>query len=277
MKHIYLFLFIFPIIVFGQKTLPDNPWVGVNKEYLQIEKKSATLTKGFHFQEFAVRQYLKDGYIVFTAPHISGIYWQRYKVILFSKDTLILEPEGSDVFRLSQRNENNQYVFTNSLNGFTFEKLHFTTTIIDESLGVNISILLDIDSSRNSRVKLHDDYMNETNIVTTQMTKIEYKQLLQILSAFDLSMLSEDFANKGKDITKYEAKQLRISKDVVLYGERGTKECSNSFFEIRYNDQVTKCKGCPFVPFYYPALKDFLLRYISTKSYQSGRNPKVLY
>jgi len=152
-----------------------------------------------------------------------------------------------------------------------------TTTIIDESLGVNISILLDIDSSRNSRVKLHDDYMNETNIVTTQMSKIEYKQLLQILSAFDLSMLSEDFANKGKDITKYEAKPLRISKDIVIYGSRGTKECSNSVFEIRYNDLITKCKGCSLVPFYYPALKDFLLRYISTKSYQSGRNPKILY
>ena len=268
---------MFPIIVFGQKTLPDNPWVGANKGYLQIGKKSATFTKGQHFQEFAVRQYLKDGYIVFTAPHISGVYWQRYNVILSSNDTLILEPNGNDVFRLSQRNENNQYVFTNSLNGFTFEKLHFTTTIIDESLGVNISISLDIDSSRNSRVKIHDDYMNETNIVTTQMTKSEYKQLLQVLSAFDLSTLSEDFANKGQDITKYEAKQLRISKDVVLYGERGVKECSNSVFEIRYNDQVVKCKGCSLVPFYYPALKDFLLRYIAFKSAQSGRNPKIWY
>jgi len=277
MKHIFLFLFMFPIIIFGQKNLPDNPWVGVNKEYLQIGKKSATFTKGYHFQDFAVKQYLKKGYIVFIAPHISGVYWQYYNVIFFSQDTLILEPVGKDVFRLSKLNEQNQYVFTNSLNGFTFEKLHFTTTIIDISLGVNISISLDIDSSRNSRLKIHDDYMNETNVVTTSMSRIEYNRFIQILSAFNLSNLSEDFENTVQDISKFEARPLRISKDVVFYGNQGRAECSNSVFEIKYNDQIVKCKGCSLVPFYYPALKDFLLTYISSKSYQSGRNPKILY
>ena len=268
---------MFPTIIFAQPKIEDIVWVGKNKEYLHIIKKEAAFCKGNHVQEFKVVKYVQNNYVIFSCEHVSGYLEQKYNIVKFTQDNLILEPVGKDIFKLSKPNENNQYVFTNSLNGFTFVKLHFSTSMVDTTLGIKISITLDIDSARKSRVKIHDDFMNETNIVTTSMSKNEYKRFVQILSAFDLSSLSEDFGNTIQDITKFDAKPLRISKDIVFYGNQGRSECSNSVFEVKYNDQITKCKGCSLVPFYYPALKDFLLSYIASKSAQSGRNPSILY
>jgi len=256
MKPFFLFLFLFPAIVLAQPKITDIIWIGKNKEYLQILKKEAGLRKGEHIQEFKVVQYVKNSYIIFGDQHITGYIEQRYDIVRLTQDTLILAPAGKDVFRLCQPDENNQYVFVNTLsNGFSFTKLHFETSLSVRPHGLDLQITLDIDSTRKSRLKIHDDYMNETNIVTTPMDRFEYKRFIQILAACDLNNLLEE--------TSY------------LLSEG--MECCNSVFEIQYNGQVKRCKGCTSFPFYYPALEDFLLSYMTSKSAQSGRMPRIWY
>jgi hypothetical protein len=255
MKQFFLFLFFFPVIVLAQPKMSDIVWVGKNKEYLHILKKEVEFKKGEHIQEFKVVQYVKNSYIILGNQHITGYFEQRYDIVRFTQDTLILVSVGKDVFRLCQPDENNQYVFTNSLNGFSFTKLHFETSLFDSSLDLDVQITLDIDSTRKSRVKIHDDYMNETNIVTTPMSKIEYKTFIQILAICDLNSISEK----------------------TSYFPPEDIKCCNSVFEVQYNGQVKKCKGCTLLPFYDPALEDFLMGYIASKSSQSGRNPRIWY
>jgi hypothetical protein len=251
MKHILLFFSLFPAIVWAQPKITDIIWVGKNKEYLHILKKEAELTKGQHVQEFKVEQSVKNNYIILSSQHITGYLEQKYDIVHFTQDTLILTPVGKDVFRLSSPNEKNQYVFTNSLNGFTFIKLHFETSLFVSSQDLYLQIMLDIDSTRKSRVKIHDDYMNETNIVTTAMDRFEYKTFIQILAACDINNIPEE----------------------VSYSLSDDMQCCNSIFEIQYNNQIKKCKGCTPLPFYYPALENFLLSYIASKSAQSGMMP----
>ena len=259
---ISLILFFHFFIYAQQPKITDIVWKGTNNEYLQILKKEAGLNKGQHFQEFAVIKYVKNSYIVLASPHISGLYWQQYDIVRFTKDTLILAPVGRDVFKLSQPNEDNQYVFVNSLNGFTFTKLHFTTSLVAPELDLNLSITLTIDSTKKSFVKLHDDYMNETNVVTTSMGKHEYKTLITILAGLDISNLPKNLPDSYlNSLPKY-----------FIYAQL---ECCNSFFEVRYNDQVETYKGCTSIPFYHPALAPFLINYIAKKSAQSGRMPRL--
>jgi hypothetical protein len=162
-----------------------------------------------------------------------------------------------------------------SLNEFRFGKLRFTTALVVPALGINLSISLEIDSARKSRVKLHDGYMNETNVVTTSISKKDYQRLIQILSAFDFSNLPEEFIFKKQEVTETEKTLWRGPWGIVLHIEEGRPECSNSIFEIQYNDQIKKCKSCAAVPFYYPALEDFLWDYIALKSGQSGKMPRL--
>ena len=268
MKQFFLLylMLLFHFLAYSQPKITDIVWKGINNEYLQIFKKYATYNKGQHFQEFSVVKYVKNSYIVLASPHISGLYWQQYDIVHFTKDTLILAPVGRDVFKLSQLNENNQYVFINSLNGFTFVKLHFTTTLIVPELDLNLSITLTIDSTRKSFVKLHDDYMNETNVVTTSISKYEHKTLNTILAGLDISNLPE------KAVVDLPNTYLNSLPKYFIYAQL---ECCNSFFEVHYNDQVKTYRGCTSIPFYHPALAHFLINYIAMKSGQSGRRPKL--
>jgi len=277
MKHLFLFLFLSPALLFAQNKILEIPWIGQNKEYLYIEKKIATLNKGQFVQEFAVKKYVKNKYFILLSRHISGYLEQKYNIVLCAQDKLILEPEGIDIFKLSRLNEDNQYVFETNLEGITFVKLHFSTTIIASSLDINISITLDIDSARNSRVKLHDDYMNETNVVTTIMSKNDYNRFVSILNAFDIDSFPEEFMGRERANREPEGRSFHNYFGIIFRSDEAKRECSNSYLEIQYNDQTKKCKSCAIIPFYYPLLEDFLMNYISMKSYQSGKNPKLWY
>jgi hypothetical protein len=277
MKPIFIILLLFPALLFAQTKITDIPWVGQSKEYLYIEKKLATLIKGQHIQEFKVEKYVKNDYFILSSQHATGYYEQKYHIVLFTANKLILAPEGRDIFKLSHLNEQDQYVFENNLNEFTFVKLHFESSLISSELDCNLSFSLDIDSARNSRVKIHDDYMNETNVVTTSMSMGDYKRMVTILAGVDIGSFSEEFIYKKQEIPESESKFQLNSFGAAFLVEEGHKECSNSVFEIQYNDQIKKCKGCNFFPFYYPALEVFLMRYMAIKSNQSGRNPKIWY
>jgi len=252
-----LSLLLLHFLAISKPKISDIFWVGKNKEYLQILKKTAELRKGAHTQELKVVKYVKNSYIILSSEHITGYFEQRYDILHFTQDTLILAPVGKDVFKLCQLDENNQYVFINTLNsGFSFTKLHFVTEFFVASLDLYLQINLDIDAERKSRVKLHDDYMNETNIVTTSMGKIDYKRFFQILAACDINSIPE--------VTSY-------------VPDPEDAKCCNSVLEIQYNGQVKKWKGCTTFPFHYPALEDFLVYYIASKSAQSGREPRLWY
>ena len=273
MKHIFLlllFLFI-PILIFAQPKITDIIWVGQNNEYFQILKKEAYLNKGQHFQEFRVVKYVKNRHHILASQHISGYVEQQYDIVRFTYDTLILAPIGRDIFKLNKPNKENQYVFVNSLNGFTFVKLHFKTSIVVPESNYYLSINLTIDSTKKSFVKLHDDYMNETNVVTTSMSKYEYKALITILAGLNIGGLPENFVPSILSLL-ISSNLFRLN-DYLVLTDHAAVECCNSFFEIQYNDQIKTCKGCTFVPFYHPALESFLVDYIAMKSFQSGRRP----
>jgi len=119
MKHLLLllllllFLFLFPALVFAQPKITDITWKGKNNEYIEISKKNATLKIGQHSKSFEVVKYVKNSYLILSSEHISGTIEQKYDIVRFTEDTLILAPTGKDVFRLSKANENNQYIFVN--------------------------------------------------------------------------------------------------------------------------------------------------------------------
>ena len=248
MKYFLLFFMIFPYIIFAQPKIYDIIWVGPNKEYFHILKKEAELKKGEHYQEFKVVEYVKNSHIILSSEHISGYLEQKYNIVSFTENTLILAPEGKDIFKLCRQNEDNQYVFVNTLNTFTFEKLHFETSF------EYFTITLDIDAEKNSRLKIHDDYMNDTKVVTTSIDKFEYRYLIQVLSAVDIDSLQEEYK-----LTNH-----------------SNLECCHSAFQIHYNtNQVKKCKGCSLFPFDYPGLENFLLDYINTKAASSNFGPEI--
>jgi hypothetical protein len=238
---------MFPAIILAQPKITDIVWVGKNKEYLQILKKEAAVKKGEHVQDFKVAKYIKDSYLIFSSQHITGYIEQKYNIIRFTKDTLILAPEGRDIFKLCRPNEENQYVFVNCLNTFTFEKLHF------ESSFEHFTLTLDIDAEKNSRVKIHDDYMNDTKVVTTSIDKFQYKSLISILAAGDIDSFPEEY-------------YLQNDEEI---------ECCRSIFQIHYNNQLKRCTGNWLFPFEYQALAKFIWDYISSKAGQSSFGPEI--
>jgi len=275
MKHLLPFLFLFPALVFAQPKISDIMWKGPNNECIQFFKKDALYLKGHHTQWFKVVKHVKNSYFILSSEHIDGIVEQQYDIVRFTPDTLILAPVGRDIFRLSKPNDNNQYVFVNSLQGFSFKKLHFSTSVIAPSLDLNLQITLTLDSLGNSRIKLHDDYMNQTNVVTFPMTKAEYKQLILLLSAVDLDNLVDKSSGIPQGVTSFEAVYLRSVPRVLINANSGNTECSNSHFEIHYNNQIKISKGCAIVPFYLPVLENFIWDYITNKTVMSGRNPML--
>ena len=256
MKHLFLLssFLLLHFLACSQAKISDFIWKGKNNESFLIAKKDAALWKGTHVQIFDVKKYVKNNYFILSSKHVTGYLEQKYNIVRFTQDTLVLAPVEKDIFRLSQPDEENQYVFVNSLNGFTFVKLHFETSFEEASHDLYLKVTLDVDSTRKSRVIIHDDYMNETNIVATKMSKNDYIEFTRVLSACDFSTFSEEYFKAEENM-----------------------KCCNSFFEIRYDDQIKKCKGCTLFPFYYPVLKEFLWNYIATQSYFSGRTPAIRY
>jgi len=248
MKKIFFCLLMFPAVIFAQPKIYDIIWVGQNKEYFAISKKEAVYRKGQHGQEFKVVKYVKDNYIILSSEHIFGHLEQKYYIISFTENTLVLAPDGRDIFKLCRPNEENQYVFVNSLNTFTFEKLRFETSF------EYFTITLDIDVNKNSRVKIHDDYMNDTKVVTSAIGKYEYRYLIQILAACDIDSFPENYD----------------------WTDDSNVACCHSVFHIHYdNNQLKKCKGCSLFPFDYPPLENFIWDYINGKAGTSSFGPDI--
>jgi len=106
--------YVIPIVF----TMPDYKpfashiiWVGKNNEYLKIRKKKASLQHKNSYREFDVVKYVKNKYLILSHKHFNEEIQMRYNITLLTKDSLILVPEGDDIFALSKPNEQNQYVF----------------------------------------------------------------------------------------------------------------------------------------------------------------------
>jgi len=150
MKHFLFFsLILFHFITCSQ---PNNiskiTWVGENKEYLNISKNkflwqktsqffSDSLQQQYnitvsHSQQFCIVKYVKNSHIILSRifeKYNSIKVEQKYNIVRFTKDTLILSPEGGDIFTISEPNEQNQYVFVNSMLTYKFEKLYYETSL----------------------------------------------------------------------------------------------------------------------------------------------------
>jgi hypothetical protein len=218
--------------------------VGENNEYLNISKKKALLQKGVEYEEFYVFKYLKNNSISLMQIHPGTAHAQLYNIVRFTKDTLILSPEGADFFKLCEPNEQNQYIFVNSLLTYKFVSLYYETPI-NNHYGVLKRVSLYIDSARNSKITLKDEDLNKTKTYKSSIDKRDYEQLIKILSSCDISNYIDE-------------------KNVI-----DDKNCRRQVFEIRYNDQIRTFKGCDenfLIPSKYADLSGFLAEFVSLKA-----------
>ena len=244
MKRIFLLssLILFHFITYSQPNIHKITWVGENNEYLNISKKTALLQKGNNYTQFGVTKYAKDNYIIFSKTIHDAEVKQKYNIVCLTKDTLILFPEGEDIFELNKTNEQNQYVFVNSMLNYKFESLYFETFLNDMSDPKKpMKIILFIDSARNSRVVTQNDFFNENKMYRAPISEQEYKYLVKLLSSYDIGSIPEE--------------------ETVI-----KTDCTFSILEISYNNQTKKFKGCfnfhaPFAD----KLKKFICDYIEQR------------
>jgi TonB family protein len=213
-------------------------WVGKNNEHLNISEKTASLQKGVDFQQFKVVRYAKNNYIILSQTQHRAKFKQKYNIVHATKDTLILTPEGGDIFALGETNEHNQYVFVNSMLTYNFVELYYEALFHQNNLvnpKVSLKVILYIDSAKRSHVVVQNKISNETNMYTTPPSKVEYKRLLQILSSCDISCIQNEYR---------------------MIDEKN----SYSILEIHYNDQIKIFNGFTYLP---PNLADELADFIS--------------
>jgi len=216
-----------------------NTWIGQNNEYLIISKKKASLQKGIEYQQFDISKHLKNRYIILCKNENNIKREHKFNIVCHAKDTLILSPEGNDIFELCEANKQNQYVFANSLLTYKFERLYYETTIY--YLDFKLKITLVIDSAKNSKITLKDESKSKTSVIKSTISKNNYERLLSILSSYDLS----NYANKIDN-----------------------NKCRNQILEIRYNGQNKTFEGCNDIslPTQYSKLPHFLTEYIAQKA-----------
>ena len=238
MKHIlflnYFILFYF--LVYTQPKINTITWVGENKEYLNISKKTATLQKGRDLMQLEVAKYVKNKYIILSKTEHTIAFKSQYNIVRITPDTLILHPEGNDFFELGEPNKQNHYVFVNSMRNYKFVKLHYE---ILSHWNNEIKFFLDIDSAKKSKVTVRDEYFNETKIYKSPVSKKDYERLIRILSSFDIDS----------------------SPDEKIWIDNQHR---NSILEIQYNDQKKIFKGG--IPIGYSKLADFMWEYISLRA-----------
>jgi len=217
-------LIFFHFFACSQPKISKITWIGENNQFLNLSKKKPTLQQGVSYKQFERVKYSK-GDIILSGMYNSIKIEQKYKVVSFTQDTLILMPKGKDVFTLCETNEQNQYVFVNSMLTYKFASLYYETSFnnFDNSKGDKLKFILYIDSAKNSRVVIQNESFNETTIYTAPPSKVEYEQLIKILSSCDLSSFSEE--------------------DVAI-----DKESPYEILEIGYNDQVKKINGFTCLP-----------------------------
>ena len=126
---------------------------------------------------------------------------------------------------------------------------YFETTI-----NFYYKITLDIDSAKVSKIVIQDDYLNETSVIRSPIGNIDYNKLLSILALQDISRFPEEYywADHENDV-----------------------KCCNSIFELRYNGQIKKSRGCTYMPFNYLKLENFLWDYIGMKAGTVGGAPTI--
>jgi len=203
-NRFYFIIFFFSVFVsYGQDTtyyhLKRNQimgkitWVGQNNEYLNISGKRASLQKGMNFQEFKVVKYVKKKYVILSQIRNSTELKQQYNIVRFTKDTLVLSPEGSDAFALSERNEQNRYVFVSSLLNFQFVELYFEVSFYNyNNPKRRLQFIVYIDSAKRSRVVYKEESFNETTMYTAPVSCVEYEGLIKILSGCDMNCVSSE-------------------------------------------------------------------------------------
>ena len=130
---------------------------------------------------------------------------------------------------------------------FIFQKLHFET-----SYGFYIRIALDIEASGKTVVNVQDDYSATTTTVRSDIDRNDFTNLLFILARCDFDSCQEK----------------PVMDDL---------KCCNSFFEISYNNQIKKAKGCDFSPFDNRELEQALWSYIAFKASHALAAPQIEY
>jgi hypothetical protein len=246
MKHLIFLssLILIHFLTCSQPKIDKITWVGQNNEHLNISKKTASLQKGMKFQEFGVVKYVKNNYIILAQIDHGTAFAQMYNIVHFTKDTLILVPEGMDFFELCEANEQNQYIFVNSLLTYKFVSLYYETPI-NNHYGVLKRVAIYIDSARNSKITLTDESIKKTITFKSSIDKKDYERLIKILSSCDISNYPE--VNTVID----------------------DKNCRRQIFEIRCNAQIKTFKGCNgafIIPSGYADLSGFLAEFVSLKA-----------
>jgi len=99
---------------------------------------------------------------------------------------------------------------------FIFQNLRFET-----QYGFYIRITLDIDGLGNTIINIQDDYYAETTTVKSVIDRNDFTNLLFILARCDFDSFREE----------------KVKNDM---------KCCNSFFEIGYNDEIKRSRGCNF-------------------------------
>jgi hypothetical protein len=216
-------LLLFPFFAYSQ--INKTTWVGQNREHLNISKKTATLQKGTRFIEFDAVKYVKNSYIILSKTKDEVEFRVKYNIVRLTKDTLILAPEGYDLFELSEPDQQNQCVFVNSLLSYRFVSFYFETSTnnFDYPKEDRYIYILYIDSAKNSRVVIQNESFNETTMYRAPISKKEYESLIKILSRCDLSSFPEA--------------------DTVI-----NKKSPYEILEISYNDQVKNIGGLRCLP-----------------------------
>jgi len=245
MKQFFLFLLMFPAIILAQPKINKITWIGESNEYLKISKRKASFENGKVRKQFKVTLFEKDFFILSSTYYsVNERKWkqveQKYKFVYFSEDTLIISPVGIDTFQLCQSNDKHQYLFVN-YESFPPQTIDFVRLHFETSLDQFAKIILDIDASKRSRIQIIDDrYAERTDIISPIVSK-DYERLISILENYDVS---------------------RFPKEYFVDEE---KECHNSFFEIEYNNQIIRCRGCTYFPFRYSKLEIYITDHIAMR------------
>jgi len=239
MKHFFFFssLLLFHFLVYSQPKIDKISWIGENGEYLSITKKKAFMQKKEACRELSVVKYVKNRYFVLSQTHLGEEFQVKYNIERFTIDTLILTPEGEDIFTLSASNEKKQIVFVNSrMTNYQFVEFYFESLFNNfDNPRDKLKFILYVDSSKRSRVVVYNESYKEGCVYTAPPSKVEYKNLLKILSSCDISSIPND----DKEIDK---------------------ETSYQILEVSYNDKIKRFIGNTSLPIHFA---DSLIELIS--------------
>jgi len=130
---------------------------------------------------------------------------------------------------------------------FEFQKLHFETRY-----GYYLKISLDIFASGYSVIVFEEDYYAEQTTIKSELPAKVFVNLKHILARCDFDNFREE----------------KVNEDM---------KCCNSFFEISFNEEIKRSRGCSFTPFNNRELESALWQIILHKIRQAKSSNKVNY